>query len=96
MPARLSSLHTCAGTRDCHLEIKGADAAADLLQGGINGRYELVGCFEGKPMYNRVDGPPGGEAECYADDRVTAPRWVGSFEEFPKTKRSLGSPWDGP
>lgn len=42
------------GTSDCPLEIHGIDAAADLLVGGADGTYHITGCFEGKPMYQRV------------------------------------------
>ena len=42
-----------AGTRDCALEIRGVDLAADLLAGGVDGVYRLSGCFDGKPLYMR-------------------------------------------
>ena len=27
-----------------------------VYRGGADGLYQVVGCFEGKPMYRRVDG----------------------------------------
>ena len=60
---------SCPGTRDCDIEIRGADGEVDLLQGGIDGHYKLMGCFEGKPMYVRFAGPAGGGC-------LTGPGWV--------------------
>lgn len=45
------------GTDSCDLLLSGADAAADRLQGGLDGVYYLSGCFDGKPMYHRSEGP---------------------------------------
>lgn len=51
----------CAGTRDCALEIRGVDLAADLLAGGVDGVYRLSGCFDGKPLYMRHTSDGAGE-----------------------------------
>lgn len=41
------------GTTSCPLKIAGVDKQAGKLVGGIDGVYELVSCFNGKPMYRR-------------------------------------------
>ncbi|KXZ55856.1 hypothetical protein GPECTOR_2g1407 [Gonium pectorale] len=55
------------GTEACHLEVRGADGHADRLTGGLDGRYLLAGCFEGKPVYirSRADGPAGEDRTLY-------------------------------
>lgn len=45
------------GTDSCDLVIVGADNAADRLEGGLDGTYKLVSCYDGKPMYRRVTEP---------------------------------------
>ncbi len=47
------------GTNTCDLLVTGIDRHADLLTGGLDGLYRLVSCFDGKPWYRRLAGPPG-------------------------------------
>lgn len=49
------------GTVTCDLRLSGADHAADLLTGGLDGIYTLSGCHNGRAMYKRKDSPAGEE-----------------------------------
>jgi hypothetical protein len=44
----------------CDLKIKGLDAYADQLAGGLDGIYKIAGCFNGRPKYVRQKSPEGG------------------------------------
>ena len=45
--------------------VAGVDAYAGLLAGGLDGTYNLFGCFDGKPVYTRAGGSQGeGEHYC--------------------------------
>eukprot|EP00798_Chlamydomonas_sp_ICE-L_P007158 gene7158-268_t len=48
------------GSSQCQVIVAGADMYSELLEGGVDGKYKMVGCYVGKPYYLRVSGPPGG------------------------------------
>jgi hypothetical protein len=41
------------------LVVQGFDSQSDLLPGGLDGRYQLAGCNDGRPAYRRIGSPPG-------------------------------------
>jgi len=41
----------------CNVKIQGASAVADKLAGGIDGVYEVKGCWNGRPKYKRQNSP---------------------------------------
>jgi iron-regulated transporter 1 len=43
----------------CDIKIEGVDKYADLLIGGIDGVYKIIGCHHNKAKYQRVNSPPG-------------------------------------
>jgi len=45
------------GTTTCDILVHGLDVEADLLHGGLDGVYTIVGCWHGKPMYMRRHSP---------------------------------------
>jgi iron-regulated transporter 1 len=47
------------GTAPCAISIKGVNAKADLLRGGIDGVYKLSTCYQGRAMYVREKSPKG-------------------------------------
>mmetsp|Transcript_8067 Transcript_8067/g.20172 ORF Transcript_8067/g.20172 Transcript_8067/m.20172 type:complete len:356 (-) Transcript_8067:826-1893(-) len=44
-------------TAGCDIKITGVDKQADKLKGGLDGVYQLVSCYNGKPMYRRKSSP---------------------------------------
>lgn len=49
------------GTASCDIKISGVNKQADMLTGGLDGVYQLVSCYNGKPMYRRKDSQAGEE-----------------------------------
>lgn len=49
-----------AGTQPCNLKLEGADALLTGLSGGVDGKYEVWSCENGRPMYKRAASPKNG------------------------------------
>lgn len=47
------------GTVSCDIKIGGLDTQANKLNGGLDGVYKMVSCYNGKPMYKRAKSPAG-------------------------------------
>lgn len=41
----------------CNVHVSCVNQEADLLSGGVDGTYQLAGCFHGKPQYRRTEVP---------------------------------------
>jgi iron-regulated transporter 1 len=44
-------------TQPCNLKLEGADALLEGLSGGVDGKYEVWSCENGRPMYKRANSP---------------------------------------
>lgn len=47
------------GSSACDIKIEGADSAAEMLNGGLDGVYKVWSCQNGRPMYKREDSVEG-------------------------------------
>ena len=46
------------GLEACDIKISGADKVLDKLEGGFDGVYEVNGCHDGRPLYQRKGKKP--------------------------------------
>ena len=47
----------CSGNKPCDLKIDGADKHLKGLTGGLDGKYEVHSCENGRPLYKRENSP---------------------------------------
>jgi len=46
------------GLQACDIKISGADKTLDKLDGGMDGTYAVIGCHDGRPLYQRKGSKP--------------------------------------